>query len=89
LVRNNPSQNGGNESHNTPESSAELETQALAKRQTPPAPPPAKSPGQRQPLSSAAKLVEPSQTKSDEGSAPPHRASGSKRDREDPRTPHN
>ncbi len=89
LVRNNPSQNGGNESHNTPESSAELETQALAKRQTPPAPPPAKSPGQRQPSSSAAKLVEPSQTKSDEGSAPPHRASGSKRDREDPRTPHN
>ncbi len=89
LVRNNPSQNGGNESHNTPEYSAELETQALAKRQTPPAPPPSKSPGQRQPSSSAAKLVEPSQTKSDQGSTPPHRTSGSKSDREDPRTPHN
>ncbi|EDX75878.1 SPFH domain / Band 7 family protein [Coleofasciculus chthonoplastes PCC 7420] len=90
LVRNNPSQNGGNESHNTPESSAELETQALVKRQTPPAPPPSKSPGQRQPSSSAAKLVEPSQIKSDEGSTPPHRASGAKsdRDREDPRTRH-
>ncbi|MEQ8971323.1 MAG: flotillin family protein [Coleofasciculus sp. C1-SOL-03] len=90
LVRNNPTQTGENGNPKPPESSAESETPALAKRQTPPAPPPSKSPGQRQPSSAAAKLVEPSQVKSDEGSAPPHRASGSNsdRDREDPRTRH-
>jgi len=89
LVRNNPTQTGENGNPKPPESSAESETPALVKRQTPPPPPPAKSPGQRQPSSAAAKLVEPSQVKSDEGSTPPHRTSGSKSDREDPRTRHN
>jgi len=89
LVRNNPSQTGENANPTPPESSAESETPALVKRQTPPPPPPSKSPGQQQPSSSAAKLVEPSQAKSDQGSTPPHRTSGSKSDREDPRTRHN
>jgi hypothetical protein len=89
LVRNNPTQTGENGNPKPPESSAESETPALAKRQTPPPPPPAKSPGQRQPSSAAAKLVEPSQVKSDEDSTPPHRTSGSKSDREDPKTRHN
>ncbi|MEQ8999366.1 MAG: flotillin family protein [Coleofasciculus sp. B1-GNL1-01] len=89
LVRNNPTQTGENGNPKPSESSAESETPALVKRQTPPPPPPSKSPGQRQPSSSAAKLVEPSQVKSDEGSTPPHRTSGSKSDREDPRTRHN
>ncbi|MEQ8957297.1 MAG: flotillin family protein [Coleofasciculus sp. C2-GNP5-27] len=88
LVRNNPTQTGENGNPTPPESSAESETPALVKRQTPPPPPPSKSPGQRQPSSSAAKLVEPSQVKSDEGSTPPHRTSGLKSDREDPRTRH-
>lgn len=89
LVRNNPIQTGENGNPKPSDSSAESETPALAKRQTPPPPPPSKSPGQRQPSSASAKLVEPSQVKSDQGSTPPHRASESKSDREDPRTRHN
>lgn len=78
LMRNNPSQNGGNGNPTPPELLAESEIPVLVKRQTPPPPPPSKFPEQRQPSSSAAKVVEPSQVKSDQASTPPDHVSGAK-----------
>ncbi|MFP5268912.1 flotillin family protein [Coleofasciculus sp.] len=88
LMRNNPSQNGGNGNPTPPEFSAESEI-PLVKRQTPPPPPPSKSPGQRQPSSLSTKVVEPSQVKSDQASTPPDHVSGAKSKSEDAKTLHN